>query len=323
MKTLIITESYLPHLGGVEKHIAAILPYLKKAGLEVKIINKKELLKNQKEIKYFTLLKIWYLIFKKRSLIKEAEIVFIHDVFIYYLPFKLLFPKKKVICTFHGFEKSYPIPPKNIFYKKLAQKLSAQTISIGQYINKYYFLKEKNNHISYGGVELPKKEIKLKDKDRNSFLFVGRLEKDTGLSIFIDFLDILIAKKINFSVKFCGAGPLEKQCQKYGQTLGAVEVHQYLKKSESCFAGGYLSILEAMAYKNFPLAAYNNPLKKDYLLGSPFASSIACADNGQDLYQKFLSLKKQKDILEKNNELAKNHSFAKLAKLYIELSKYK
>lgn len=323
MRALIITESYLPHLGGVEKHIAAVLPYLKKAGFEIDIINKKELLKNQAQVKYLTLLKIWYLIFQKRSLIKKAEVVFIHDVFIYYLPFRFLFPRKKVITTFHGFEKIYPIPPKNIFYKKIAQKLSSQTISIGQYINKHYSLTEKNNQLSYGGVDLPQPEIKVENKEKNSFLFVGRLEKDTGLSIFLEFLNILINKKINFSVKFCGAGPLEKECQKYGQTLGMVEVADHLKKNTTCFAGGYLSILEAMAYKNFVLTAYNSPLKKDYLLDSPFANSIACANNAQDLYQNYLKLKQQKNLLEKNYELAKKHSFAKLANLYIELAKQK
>ncbi len=324
MRALIITESYLPSLGGVEKHIASVLPYLKKAGFEIDILNKRELLKNQKQIKYLTLLKIWHLFFQKRSLIKKAEVIFIHDVFIYYLPFRFIFPRKKVITTFHGFEKIYPIPLKNIFYKKLAQKLSSQTISIGQYINKHYHLTEKNNRLSYGGVDLPNKEIKIANKEKNSFLFVGRLEKDTGLSIFLEFLDILINKKINFSVKFCGTGPLEKECQKYGQTLGMVkEVANHLKKSSTCFAGGYLSILEAMAYKNFVLTAYDNPLKKDYLLNSPFADSIVCANKAQDLYQNYLNLKKQKSLLGKNYELVKKHSFAKLAKLYIELAKQK
>ena len=323
MRALIITESYLPNLGGVEKHIASILPYLEKAGWQINILNKKELIKGQAQIKYLTLLKIWYLIFQKRSLIKKADVIFIHDVFIYYLPFRFLFPKKKTITTFHGFEKIYPIPRKNIFYKKIAQKLSSQTISIGRYINKYYSLAEKNNYLSYGGVDLPQAEMEIEDKEKNSFLFVGRLEKDTGISIFLEFLDILIDKKVNFSVKFCGRGPLEKACQKYGQILGEVEVTKYLRKSEVCFAGGYLSILEAMAYKNFPLAAYNSRLKKDYLLDSPFANSIASADNTRDLYQNYLKLKKQKNILGKNYELAKNHSFAKLADLYLKLAKQK
>lgn len=318
MKALIITESYLPEIGGVEKHIASILPYLKKAGLEIEIISKREIFTDKKMLKFFGLLQIWWALSKRIKQIKEAEIVFIHDVFIYYLPFRILFPKKKVITTFHGWEKIYPIPLKNIFYKKLAQTLSNKTISIGKYINKYYQLDNKNNYLSYGGVALPAKEISVIEKEKDSFLFIGRLEKDTGLSIFLEFLDILSKENIIFSVKFCGDGPMKKECQKYGEVLGFVDVRKYLEKSANCFSGGYLSILEAMAYKNNVLSAYQNDLKKDYLLDSPFADGIACANNAEKLFKNHLTIKKQRGILDKNYQLAKNHSFKKLADIYLK-----
>jgi len=324
MKALIITQSYLPNLGGVEKHIACTLPYLKEAGFEIKIISKDEITNNKKLIKFFGLLQIWWALAKKIKLIKEAEIIFIHDVFIYYLPFKLIFPKKKVITTFHGWEKIYPIPVKNIFYKKLAQRFSNQTISVGSYINKYYQLSEQNNHVIYGAVDLPKKEIDLAKKEKNSFLFVGRLEKDTGLSIFLEFLDILLAKNIIFSVKFCGDGPMRKLCQKYGKVLGFVDVQKYLTNSTVCFASGYLSILEAMAYKNIVLSAYQNALKKDYLLDSPFAKHIVYANSGAQLFVKYAALPESKNkLLTENYQLCSKYSFQNLANLYIKLSKEK
>lgn len=319
MKALIITESYLPEIGGVEKHIASTISYFKKAGLEVEIISKRAIFANKKMLKFLGLIQIWWALAQRIDQIKKAEVIFVHDVFIYYLPFRLLFPKKKVITTFHGWEKVYPIPLKNILYKKLAQMLSNKTISIGKYINKYYQLDNKNNYISYGGVTLPAKEISLSEKENNSFLFVGRLEKDTGLSIFLEFLDILIEKNIIFSVKFCGDGPMENGCQKYGEVLGFTDVKKYLAKSENCFAGGYLSILEAMAYKNYVISAYQNELKKDYLLDSPFADGIVTANNAEKLFQNYLAIKKQKGLIEKNYQLAKNHSFKKLAELYLQI----
>jgi len=215
MKALIITESYLPNLGGVEKHIAGIKPYLEKAGFEFNVISKREIFENKKLKKIFGLLQIWWAIAKQIKLIKQADVIFIHDVFIYYLPFRIIFPKKKVITTFHGWEKIYPIPAKNIFYKQLAQNLSNKTISIGNYINKYYRLKNKDNYLSYGAINLPSTQIDLAQKEKNSFTYVGRLEKDTGLSIFLEFLDILSNKKIIFSVKFCGDGPMRSDCLKY------------------------------------------------------------------------------------------------------------
>lgn len=321
MKALIITESYLPKLGGVEKHIALVKPYLEEAGFEFSIFDKTEIFKNRQLKKFLGLLQIWLELAKKIKLIKNADIIFIHDVFIYYLPFKIIFPKKKVITIFHGWEKTYPIPLKNIFYKQLAQKLSNKTISIGSYINKYYRLTDKNNYLSYGAVDLPLTEVSLAKKEKNSLLYIGRLEKDTGLPIFLEFLSILSEKQIIFSVKFCGDGPMKNACLKYGDVLGFVEnVKNYLEKSETCFAGGYLSILEAMAYKNIVLSAFDNELKKDYLLSSPFAKNIVCADQAQALFTKYTNLKNKQKLININYDLAKEYSFANLAQLYMQVS---
>lgn len=320
MKALIITESYLPKLGGVEKHIALTKPYLEKAGFELDIFNKSEVFKNRQLKKFLGLMQVWLALTKQIKLIKKADIIFIHDVFIYYLPLRIIFPKKKVVTVFHGWEKIYPIPFKNVLYKQLAQKLSNKTISIGSYINKYYRLTDKNNYLSYGAVEFPSTEVRLGQKEKNSFVYVGRLEKDTGLPIFLEFLNILSAKKIIFSVKFCGDGPMKKDCLQYGEPLGFVDVKKYLEKAEVCFAGGYLSILEAMAYKNIVLSAFDNQLKKDYLLSSPFAKSIICADQAQTLFKNYFNLKNKQKLIEENYQLARKHSFEKLTNLYIQVS---
>jgi len=320
MKALIITESYLPNLGGVEKHIAGIKPYLEKEGFELTIFSKKEIFKNRPLRKFIGLLQIWLELAKRIQLIKQADIIFIHDVFIYYLPFRIIFPRKKIITTFHGWEKIYPIPLKNILYKQLAQKLSNKTISIGTYINKYYHLHNKNNYLSYGAVKISTTQVDLTKKEKNSFLFIGRLEKDTGLPIFLDFLNILLKKKIIFSVKFCGDGPMKKNCLRYGPVLGFVDVKKYLTKSEFCFAGGYLSILEAMIYKNIVLSAFNNELKKDYLLDSPFKNNIICAGQAETLFDQYVDVQNRQKLLDINYHLAKKYSFEQLANLYIQLS---
>jgi glycosyltransferase involved in cell wall biosynthesis len=170
---------------------------------------------------------------------------------------------------------------------------------------------------------MPTAQITLKNKIKNSFLFVGRLEKDTGLAIFLDFLDILSKKKIIFSAKFCGDGPMKKNCLPYGEVLGFVDVRKFLATSEFCFAGGYLSILEAMAYQNVVLSGFDNALKKDYLLNSPFAQNIICADQAQLLFEKYQNLKNQKQMIQANYKLAKTYSFTQLADLYLKVSQEK
>lgn len=317
IRALLLTESYLPSLGGVEKHIQGVLPHLEKAGLEIEIISIRTLLRGQKAVKFLTLLQIWWLLWQKITLIRAAQVILIHDVFIYYLPFALLFPRKKIITTFHGWEKQFPIPRKNIFYKKLAQKFSAYTISIGSYINKYYQLSSQNNFISYGAVKSSTSPNKPATKIKDSYLFLGRLEKDTGLPIFLQFLNILRAKQANFSVVFCGDGPMRQRCQEYGEVLGFTNPEPHLAQSEHCFAGGYLSILEAMINHSFVLCAYDNPLKKDYLADSPFASRIAFGQSGAKLQQSLQILRDRPQLIEENYQLAASHNFSKLAELYL------
>ncbi|HET7098951.1 MAG TPA: hypothetical protein VFI61_01805 [Patescibacteria group bacterium] len=91
-------------------------------------------------------------------------------------------------------------------------------------------------------------------------VFVGRLEKDTGL---LEFLKWLKENKWS-KVDFCGDGSLRSECEKYGTVHGFTDPKPFLKKAEICVPGGYLSYIEAKAYgckiKVFP----NSPLKKDY-----------------------------------------------------------
>lgn len=321
MKVLFLTESALPHLGGVERHIAAVIPHLHTMGFTIDVLSRKDFLPTLSKLPIVGLLQIWWALTRRIRQIQNADVVVIHDVFIYYLPFVFLFPRKKIITIFHGFEKVFPLPAKNIFYKQLAQKLSRATISVGSYINQYYHLENKNNHSIYGGVTLPSATVNLKKKSPHQFLFLGRLEKDTGLPIFLEFLDILKAKRENFSVSFCGHGPLAQQCQTYGKVLGWKNPRPLLSTSSFCFAGGYLSILEAMAFHTYVLTAYDNPLKKDYLLNSPFAHYLACGSNAQQLYQEYLKLKNRPAILRHAHQLAKQHSWLQVAQLYAKVLK--
>ena len=93
---------------------------------------------------------IWFWLFKNKKLIKETNIIHCHDVFIWYLPFRFLYPHKKVYTTFHGWEGTWPIPWQNILQKRLANKLSNGTIAVGKYIGKYYGIKA--DKIIYGGI---------------------------------------------------------------------------------------------------------------------------------------------------------------------------
>lgn len=97
-------------------------------------------------------------------------------------------------------------------------------------------------------------------------VFVGRLDNDTGLLKFLEWLD----KNPKYSVDFCGDGPLRKNCEKYGKVHGFCDPKPFYKKAKICVPGGYLAALEALSCNCELKLFWNNKLKEDYWKMSPF-----------------------------------------------------
>ena len=264
MNILFLAQHKWPHAGGVERHVQEISLSLRKKGHKVAIISSEDI--KYPHIKFLGLFYIWFWLFKNRKLIDTNELIHCHDVFIWYLPFRFLYPNKPVFTTFHGWEGVYPIPFKNILFKRLADKLSRGSIAVGKYIEKYYGIKV--DKVIYGSVPLLRYNG---TKEKGGIVFVGRLEKDTGVLDFIKWLKGKGKRRLvnqdfgkRSKVDFVGDGTLRKKCEKYGTVHGFTDPKPFYQKAEICIPGGYLSYIEAKAYgckiKVFP----NNPLKKDY-----------------------------------------------------------
>ena len=263
MKILFLAHYSWPHVGGVEKHVDRITERLKHKGHNVKVISEEDI--KYPHIKFLGLLYIWFWLFKNRSLIKQSDIIHCHDVFIWYLPFRFVYPKKVVYTTFHGWEGIWPIPWKNILYKRIANRLSWGSIAVGRYIEKYYGIKA--SKIVYGGGGTPGGRPSATTPGvfatarGNSIVFVGRLEKDTGL---LQFLEQLKIKNLKLKIDFVGDGSLRKECEKYGMVHGFTDPKPFLKRAKICVPGGYLSYIEAKQADCKIMTFHNNPLKKDY-----------------------------------------------------------
>lgn len=259
MNILFLTNHKWPHVGGVEKHIYEISKRLKVKGGSVRTISERDI--NYPKIKLIGLLYIWYWLFKNRKLIENADVVHCHDVFIWYLPFKFLYPNKKVFTIIHGLEWDTPLSNISIWQKRLAVKLSNGTIGVGKFLEKY--LQVKFDLISYGATSVNYNKI---NKDKNNIVYVGRLEENTGLLQFLDWLKI--NKKYN--VDFCGDGRLRGECEKLGMVHGFSDPAPFYKNAEICIPGGYLAALEAKSYDCELKLYWNNRVKEDYWKMSPF-----------------------------------------------------
>lgn len=292
MKILFITPNFLPHLGGVEKHIDSLCKEMLKDGHHITVLVQKfdnsykdyekkdnlEIIRIKK--KKNRLARRWgmfcYMIVNIRKILKY-DIIHFHDYSTFYsfglgvYPFLKLF-QKDIYITFHGWEGDVPPRKSVVFKRRLTQRLTTANISIGHFISKWYGTKA--DIVSYGGV----KRVRDLSKNKEEYvLFIGRLAEDTGI---FDYLKAWAEISKNTSLEFviCGDGVLKEGLKRYVEQNhiqrvvfnGFVsDVEKYIKDAKIVFTSGYLGILEAFSYKKNVIAIYKNELKKDYLIMMP------------------------------------------------------
>ena len=334
MNILFFSRLYYPHIGGVEKHVAKIGKILIQRGHKVTVVTEKHShsLKNKEIIEGVEVIripafkegknkkfKIWRWLWGNTQLIENADIVHCHDVFFWYLPFRFLYPFKKVFTTFHGYE-DFPLKPKDVFMHKVSEKLSMGNICIGDFIPKWYGTKP--DFVSYGAVDLPKNE-KL-SANTGSAVFIGRLDEQTGILTYIQAVDIIRKKILNFDFLIVGDGKYKNKINKKNRTLKAVgNAAKYFQDYEYAFVSRYLSILEAISAKRLVFAVYDNPIKEDYLRLAPFSKQIVIFNSPSELSSKLLYYrnhpKAKEKMIEKGYLWVQKQTWEKMVKTYLKL----
>jgi glycosyltransferase involved in cell wall biosynthesis len=236
---------------------------------------------------WFKKFRIWHALIREKSLIIDSDIVHCHDVFFWYLPFRIMFPRKKVFTTFHGYE-SYPIALKAIIVRKISEWLSSGTICVGEFMKKWYFANP--DFVIYGGADKPetgnqKSSSKLRAGGiRNGALFIGRLDEQTNILEYCQAVKKIRKKIPDFEFVVAGDGKYRKLAEKYGKVLGFVKnPEKLLQKYRFAFISRYLAILEALAANRPVFAYYDNPIKEDYLKMTPFAKYINIVNNPEKI----------------------------------------
>ncbi len=330
MKIVFLSRFFYPHIGGVEKQVLELSKRLIKKGHRVTVVTLKhqpglstrEIFEQIKiiripylKLKYLGLLYIWLWFISHRDLFESADVIHAHSVLIWYWPLKLFFPRKPVYVTFHGWEGIYPIPKKNILIKRIDALIARKNIVIHDYVTKHYVIKA--DKIMYTAVDLPKQTNFKKDFRR--LVYVGRLDPDTGLEKILQALSYLKG----FHIDFCGDGPLADECKKFGTVHDFVDPNLFLAKAFICLSPGVTSILEAFTYKCLIITTYNNPVKKDYLLMTPFASSIIVKDAPSALVQSIKYYSQHPSVAQAKINQAyawvKTQNWEAVVKLYLKL----
>jgi glycosyltransferase involved in cell wall biosynthesis len=317
---VMLAPRFYPSVGGVEHVVRQISKGLVAQGIKVSVLTLRDGLAREyrdsidgvdiyrfdqpstDDYKNFFVLGVQRLQSLSRywKIIWQADAIHCHDwsMFIYwYLPFRFLFFFKPVYITFHGNEGIYPIPKRVLYFRKIAQWLTKDHICVGDYLKKWY--KTPCDKVVYGGLELIRDLPSPLSKD--SAVFAGRLEPDTGIVTYLSAIKMLKYQyDIELHFNIFGEGSLREEIQvfidKWG--LNNVVMHGYFVASNNsavfawgnyAFVSQNLAMLEAMASHKLVFAVYDNPLKKDYIYSYPNAEKILVASrSAEDLVEKFI-----------------------------------
>ena len=356
MTILFLARRFYPEIGGVEKHVLEISKRLVKKGHRVVVITENPLKtysggkqSNSESAKmagkvagieiyrinsgkddWFKKFRIWKELWGLVKIISDADIVHCHDVFFWYLPFRFLFLEKKVYTTFHGYEGNYIPSKRAIFMHKLSEKLSNGNICVGDFLKKWYGTKP--TFVIYGAVEIPDLE---KQKsiivDKNLVVFLGRLEKETGVMEYLKAFKKLSKRHKDLRLEVLGDGSLMTEAREYAENnflpvnfSGFIEnTAKYIERASFVFVSRYLGILETMVSKKYVLSVYNNKIMEDYLKMTPFSNFISISSDSDEIYEefeRFMLNNKQKDTkIRDAYDWVKDKTWEKMVNLYLEL----
>jgi glycosyltransferase involved in cell wall biosynthesis len=356
MTILFFARRFYPEIGGVEKHVLEIGKRLVKKGHKVIVITENpqkthsdgkqsspesamiagkvegiEIYRiNGGKSDWFKKFRLWKELWGLVKIISDADIVHCHDVFFWYLPFRFLFPEKKVFTTFHGYEGNYIPGKKAILMHKLSEKLSNGNICVGDFLKKWYGTKP--SVVIYGATEIPdfKKRNNI-NVDKNLIVFLGRLEKETGIMEYLKAFYKLSKRHKDLRLEVLGDGALMTEAREYVASNHLVvnfrgfieDTAKYVERASFVFVSRYLGILETMASKKYVLSVYNNKIMEDYLKMAPFSSFISISSNFDDIYkelERILTNSKLKDAqISKAYEWVKDKTWEKLTDIYLDL----
>jgi len=331
LRVLMLTPSYYPRLGGVEKHLRCVTRELRAMGVEVAIAT--PAWEGPEGEDLVDSVRVRRLSSDRRAgrkalapLVDWATLVHTHDAYPflkYYLPFHRR-AAKPAFVTFHGYE-GYPIPLEARALRRLVLWLTRGSLCAGAFIPRWY--RFRCSHVTHGGVDSPPQRPPLGD----GAVFAGRIERDTGLTDYLEALRLLKHEHgVTVPLQVLGDGSLRRQASDFcaqnelaAEFLGPVsDVMPYLRDARFAFCSGLLSMLEAMACGTLVVATYDNPLKEDYLRLSPGAAHIGICDRPAAIRDEILRLR-DADVAEARAQAAFDYAATQtwraVAELYLDL----
>jgi len=306
MKILHISPSYWPQGGGVEYHLEKLNEQLVADGHTVSVLTVMPLhdttIPKSERHKKVTIVRLpqlnlqktfinsqrekihrWFSIFRVLPYIRSAQIVHVHDVFWWILPFFWLIPGKLYI-TFHGYENEFGPSNSQRRWHRLGEILTDGNIVIGGFHKKWYGVSP--DVISYGAIDGDAfRKAGLINSVNKTFhiIFIGRLQAHTGAKELVQAVAALPQEiKKNISVAIYGQGELKAELAEKisAENLPIIlkgfdqNARSYLPNADCICVSQYLALLEALIVQK-PIISYAvSDFKEDVLRMTPYADAL-------------------------------------------------
>ncbi len=279
-----VVERFWPAIGGVEKHVLRLAQDFISRDWRVRVITgaHEEDLKSVErfdDIEIHRIPRRWartpplatLWMIRNRHLWADADVVHIHDtvpLLFWCTPIIAVRERRSIAVTFHGYEHD-PIPVHYQFLRRVAQRIvGKRSLCVGRFIERCYGIE--CGEVTLGAVERPATPL----GEGNDLVYIGRIERDTGIIEYIEALRILRDQHgLDLHLTVIGGGSQRVHCERLAgenslhvDFLGPMhDPWSVAGNAKVCLAVGFLSILEAMSLGMPVVSLATSPLRGSYL----------------------------------------------------------
>jgi len=305
MKILFFVYRFWPEVGGVEKYIHQLARALDGMGHAVRILTPahrpdlplhetRDGLEIHRFPGYRSPARAGLRLMRLHNLFRWADVIHVSNTHVleyFYRMVAWTLPDRPVFLTRHGMSYIYPVPESEMARARRSLAWVDGVVHDGCFIEK---------HLGVAPTIVPDQGLwpeaddlpVIPEPPPDSAVFVGRLDADSGIQTYVDAIACLRDQhRQTITLQVYGGGSLEEHLRRkaerqrlpivfHGWQPGAQE-----RITDGCFAfvAGRMAMQEAMARRRMVVAAFVDPLKRDYVCGEPFSPHVVAGENARSI----------------------------------------
>lgn len=305
MKILFFVYRFWPEVGGVEKYIQQLARALDGMGHAVRILTPAHRpgLPSHEAIEGLDIyrfpghrspMRAWLHLMRLHRLFRWADVIHVSNTHVleyFYRMVAWTLPDRPVFLTRHGMSYAYPVPESEMARARRSLEWVDGVVHDGCFIEKH--LGVRPDIVPDQGLWPEADDLPvIPEPPPDSAVFVGRLDADSGIQIYVDAIACLRDRhRRTITLHVYGGGSLEEHLRRKAerQRLPIVfhgwQADAQERITDGCFAfvAGRMAMQEAMARRRLVVPAIVDPLKRDYVCGEPFSPHVVAGDSAEKI----------------------------------------